>query len=210
MEQDFKTSFIPKRPVASRAPDQTIASREKGSGLLMLIAIIVFIIALLSAGGAYAYKVYLTGNIEEAKASLERAKDIFEVDTIKSLQVLDKRINAAETILSKHIAISPIFDLLRDITYPSIQYTQFTYNINPASGEVFVEMAGRSTGFDWVGVQADQFDANPNIKNPIFSNLVQDSFGRITFDLTFSVNKPFVTYGSPTNNTLQRQGSLNN
>lgn len=216
MDKEFQTSFIPKRPVASQGGGSGMGAgapvsprQKKGSGLFMLIAVIVFVVALLSAGGVYAYKSYLTGNIEEIKVSLDRAQDIFEPETIASLQVLDRRIDAAETVLAGHIAVSPIFQLLRDITYPSVQYTQFTYTINQATGEVLVEMTGRASGFDWVGLQADTFDKNIRIKNPIFSNLVQDQFGRITFDLTFSVDRSFVTYGSPTNNTLQNQALTN-
>jgi hypothetical protein len=214
MDQDSKTSFIPKRPVAAQARPSfsaspssapigpTPARKAKGGGLFMLIAVVVFVAALLAAGGVYAYKSYLSSNIMQLQDSLDRARDVFEPETISALQLLDKRIDAAESVLSKHIAVSPIFDLLAEITYPNIQYTEFAYSINEATGEVFVEMAGRSAGFDWVGVQADKFDESPHIKNPIFSNLVQDQFGRITFDLTFSVDKPFVTYGSPLNNTV--------
>jgi hypothetical protein len=210
MDQDFKTSFIPKRPVAPQSTGSTIAARQKGGGIFILIAVVVFVAALLAAGGVFAYKSYLASNLEEVKISLDRARDIFEPETIASLQVLDRRIDAAETVLARHVAVSPIFDLLKDITYSNIQYTQFTYAINESTGDVLIEMTGRASGFSWVGVQADRFDENSNIKNPIFSNLVQDQFARITFDLTFSVDKSFVTYGSPTNNTLQGQSTFNN
>ena len=210
MDQDFQTSFIPKRPAADRAVGASAAPRQKkGGGLFMLIAVIVFVVSLLLAGGVYAYKSYLESNITETQNSLERARDIFEPETITALQVLDKRINAAESVLGRHIAVSPIFDLLRDITYPSVQYTNFTYVVNDSTGEILIEMTGRASGFDWVGLQADKFDKNPHIKNPIFSNLVQDQFARITFDLTFSLDRSFVTYGSPLNNTLQNQAITN-
>jgi hypothetical protein len=211
MESDFQTSFSPKRPTGAAAPGgmDTPLPRKQGSGLFMLIAVVVFIVSLLLAGGVFFYKSYLTSNIEQIKDSLERAQDIFEPETIAALQELDRRIDAAEGILSSHIAVSPIFELLREITYPNVQYTQFTYVTNDSNGAILVEMSGRASGFDWVGLQADQFDKNPHINNPIFSNLVQDQFGRITFDLTFSIDRPFVTYGSPVSGTLQNQALMN-
>jgi hypothetical protein len=209
MDQDFQTSFIPKRPVEQKSAGISGVPEKKGSGIFMLIAVIVFIVSLLLAGGVFAYRAYLSSNIDQIKDSLDRARAIFEPETIASLQSLDKRLDAAESILGKHIATSPIFELLKDITYPNVQYTKFSYVVNEASGDVSIEMAGRATGFDWVGLQADQFDVNTHIKNPIFSNLVQDQFGRITFDLTFSVDRPFVTYGSPLNNTLSNQSIIN-
>jgi len=209
MEQDFQTSFIPKRPVAPVGGDFATEERRQGGGLFMLIAIIIFVVSLLSAGGVFLYKSYLSTRIEETKASLERVRDIFEPKTITQLQVLDKRISAAETILKNHIAVSPILELLKSLTYPNIQYTNFSYVVSPATGDVDVEMKGVATGFDWVGLQADTFGRNPHIKNPIFSNLVQDQFGRITFDLTFSVSRSFVTYGSPLNGTLPNQALSN-
>lgn len=210
MDQEFQTSFIPKRPVSSDATTGLSTQREKKGGVLMLISIIVLVAALLAAAGVFAYKAYLVSSIEQAKSSLDRARDIFEPETIASLQSLDKRLNAAEIILGGHVAVSPILELLKEITYPNVQYTNFTYATNQATGDILVEMTGRASGFDWVGVQAEQFDKNPNIKNPIFSNLVQDNFGRIAFDLSFSVNKSFVTYGSPLNDTLSNQAVINN
>lgn len=206
MDKEFQTSFIPKRPTANQAVGSSeSSSQKKGGGIFMLIAVVVFVAALIAGGGVYAYKSYLTSNIAEIQSSLERAKDIFEPETIAALQVLDKRINAAETVLGGHIAISPIFELLKEITYPSVQYTQFNYVINESTGVVRVEMTGRASRFDWVGLQAEKFDKSTHVKNPIFSNLVQDQSGRITFDLVFSVDRSFVTYGSPLNNTLQNQ-----
>ncbi len=210
MDKDFQTSFIPKRPAANDSFAAASGSNKKGSGIFMLIAVVVFVASILAAGGVFAYKSYLESSIEETQASLDRARDIFEPETIASLQILDKRIDAAETILSRHVAVSPIFDLLGTITYPNVQYTQFTYVTNESTGEILVEMNGRASGFDWVGLQADQFDKNPHIKNPIFSNLVQDQFARITFDLTFSLDKSFVTYGSPLNGTLTGQSVIQN
>jgi hypothetical protein len=207
MDQDFQTSFIPKKPAAAApvASQGAPARRKKSSGIFMLVAIIVFVAAILSAGGVFAYKSYLVSSVEAMKVSLERERDVFEPETISAMQELSKRIEASEQILSKHVAVSPIFNELSEITYPDIQYTSFTYSLD-GTGNIFVEMAGRSSDFATVGLQSNKFSQNKHFKNPIFSNLVRDQVGRVTFDLTFSVDRAFATYGSPLNDTLPVQG----
>lgn len=207
MDQDFQTSFIPKKPTAapSVASQEAPMRRKKGSGIFMLASIIIFIAAIVAAGGVYAYKSYLSSALEEMKIGLEREKGVFEPETIAAMEKFSKRIAAAEQVLSNHIVVSPIFKELSEITYPDIQYTSFTYSTDGLDG-VFIEMKGRSSDFATVGLQSNKFSQNKHFKNPIFSNLVRDQVGRVTFDLTFAVDRAFATYGSPLNDTLQIQG----
>lgn len=206
MDQEFQTSFIPKKQDAGQTLANATSSAKdktkKTKSLYMIISIIVFVASLMSAGGVYFYKGFLESNIAEMQGSLDRAKGAFEPGLISDLQLLDTRIRAAEDILGNHVAVSPIFSLLSELTFPAVQYTSFTYSLNNDTNEVMVQMQGKATEYRWVTVQADLFNKNKNIKNPIFSNLTLDKTGRVIFDLSFSVDRAFATYGSPLNNTI--------
>ena len=126
---------------------------------------------------------------------LNLAKNSFEPSKILELQVLDKRINAANEILSNHIAISPIFNALQDITMKTISYTKFSYTFDgSASSKIEVSMSGTAVGYLSIAQQADLFSQNKYLIDPAFSNLSLDDKGNVTFDLDFSVDPNLVDY----------------
>ena len=198
MDQEFSTSFIPKKPIESSSiPASSVRSQKRG-GLLMLLSIIIFFVSLFSAVGVYLYKNFLTGNISEMKVQLERAKISFDPNLITELEALDKRINSAETILGAHVAVSPILKRIGDATLPSIRYTKFSYRLSgPNNSNVDVTMEGVARGYNSIALEADLLGKDPFIKNPIFSNFVLDKTANVTFNLTFTVDHSFALYASP-------------
>ncbi|MDQ5901320.1 MAG: hypothetical protein QG580_35 [Patescibacteria group bacterium] len=191
MDKEFQTSFIPKKTIVE-SPKRV----RSGGGIINLISFIVFVASLLSAGGAYLYRNSVESDIAEFKRSLQIAKNQFEPSLIEELQVLDKRLNAATTILNKHVAVSPIFVLLQDITLPTVRYSDFTYEIDSSTSLVNIEMKGEAKGYNFIALQADLFSDNKFIKNPIFSDFILDQTGNIDFNLSFSVDKSLISYES--------------
>ena len=191
MDKEFQTSFIPKKTIVE-SPKKI----RSGGGIINLISFIIFVASLLSAGGAYLYRNSIESDIAEFKRSLQIAKNQFEPSLIEELQILDKRLNAATTILNKHVAVSPIFVLLQDITLPTVRYSDFTYEIDPSTNLVNIEMKGEAKGYNFIALQADLFSDNKFIKNPIFSDFILDQTGNIDFNLSFSVDKSLISYES--------------
>jgi hypothetical protein len=192
MDKEFQTSFIPKKTVIE-SPKRAGGG---GGGIFNLIAFVIFIASLLSAGGAYFYRQSVSANIEEYKTSLIRARNQFEPGAIRELQILDKRLNAATKILNQHVAVSPIFELLQDITLPTVRYSDFSYVIDDAKSKVDIKMKGEAKDYNFIALQADLFSDNKFIKNPIFSDFVLDQTSNIDFNLTFSVDKSLISYES--------------
>jgi hypothetical protein len=128
------------------------------------------------------------------KSNLTLAKNRFEPAKIQELQVLDKRLNAANQILSKHIAITPIFQALQATTMKSVRFTKFTYGFSEEDSRVNVKMSGVTLGYSFLALQSDLFADNKNFIDPVFSNLGLNESGNVTFDLNFSVSPAFVDY----------------
>ena len=190
MEPNFQTSFIPKKPMIEERPNP---SRPIGM-LMVASSIIVFSISLVS-GGLYFYKGILNKSIDQMKVDLDLAKNRFESARITELQVLDRRLNAATEILSKHIAISPIFKALQDITLKTVRYTKFSYTFGDGiDSKIKINMIGTAVGYRSVALQSDLFPKNKNLIDPVFSNLVLDDKGNVVFNLDFSVDPIFVDY----------------
>lgn len=202
MDKEFQTSFIPKKPILEK---ETARMPSGGGGLVNLIALVIFIASVLAAGGSYFYRASVEARVAEYKESLQRARNAFEPSLITELQTLDKRMRAATDILSTHIAVSPIFELLGDITLPTVRYSDFSYEFNPENRHlVDIKLTGEAKGYNFIALQADLFGDNAFIKNPIFSDFTLDQQGNVDFTLTFSVDRSLVLYES----FLERGASL--
>lgn len=193
MEQNFQTSFIPKKPMIEQR-----ATAVRSVNVFNIISIFILFAVLLSTGGLYFYKGVLAKDIAKMESDLNLAKNRFEPSKITELQLLDRRLRASAEILSNHIAVTPIFQALSAITMKTVRYTKFSYSMgdekSAKDAKVNVKMSGIAIGYRSVALQSDLFAKNKNIINPIFSNLTLDSSGNVQFDLEFSVDPAFVNY----------------
>ncbi len=190
MEPSFQTSFIPKKPMTK----EHVAS-SRPIGFLTIIAIFVLFTILLVSGGLFFYKGILTKKIASMENDLTLARNRFEPAKIAELQALDKRIQAANEILSKHVVISPIFEALQAVTMKTVRYTKFSYDFASKPGEkVNIKMSGAAVGYSFLALQSDLYTKNKTFIDPVFSNLAPDATGNIVFDLDFLVDPSFVDY----------------
>jgi hypothetical protein len=190
MEQNFQTSFIPKKPMIE---ERAIASRP--TSLFTIISIFIFFTVIIATGALYFYKGILTKNIIQMENDLNLAKNRFEPSKIIQLQVLDERLQASNEILSNHTAISPIFKALQSITMKTIGYTKFSYSFDDSKNKkIIVKMNGTAVGYRSIALQSDLFSKNKYFIDPVFSNLLLDDKGNVLFDLEFSVDPNFVDY----------------
>jgi len=190
MDQNFQTSFIPKKPIIKER-----AASARPVGVLLIISLFILFTVLLATGGLYFYKGIVTKNIVDMENTLTLAGNRFEPSRITELQILDKRLRAASEILSKHIAITPIFNALENLTMKSVRYTKFSYVLGTdKNATIDVKISGQAIGYRSVALQSDLFAKNKNLIDPIFSNLTLDNSGRVLFDLEFSVDPSFVNY----------------
>lgn len=190
MDQNFQTSFIPKKPIIE---DRAVSSRP--IGLLTIISIFIFFTVIIATGALYFYNGILAKNIVQMQSNLTLAQNSFEPAKIVQLQVLDKRLNASNEILTKHVAISPIFNELQSITIKTVSYNKFGYTYDGSVGsKIAVQMNGIAIGYTSVALQENIFSQDKNLIDPVFSNLSLDDKGNVTFDLNFSVDPSFVNY----------------
>lgn len=190
MDQNFQTSFIPKKPII----EERVTSSQSIS-IFLILAILVLFIVLLGTGGLYFYNLHIQSNIADAKKSLSLAQDSFEQSKISELQLLDKRLNAATEVLDGHVTTVPIFTELQKITMNSVNFTKFGYELGTAqSPNIDVKMSGIAAGYRSLALQSDLFGNDPNFIDPVFSNFTLDTSGNVLFDVDFSVKPTFVNY----------------
>ena len=197
MDQQFQTSFIPKKPVTeARAP----VSRGSVS-LFSVIAMIIFVVSSVLLAGSYFYRLTLTNQRDSLSIDIGNKTKTFDADFLRKVTVLDKRIKASNDVLAKHTLVSPIFTKLEQLSLKTIQFTKFEMSpsIAPAAGPVSIKMSGKAVNYAAIAAESDVLagvnsNKNTYFINPIFSNLNLDDKARVSFDLTFSVDKDLVSY----------------
>lgn len=190
MENSFQTSFIPKKPVTS-----SISDREPRS-FFSLISVFILIISIIAAGGLFLYKNYLLKQQGSFSSSLSVARSSFEKETIDELELFDKRTESAKLILNNHIVLSPLFELLGEITIPQIQYTDFEQQTNEKGS--FVSMRGVARDYRSIALQAEVFNSTKgsSLKNVLFYDLTKDKNNNVSFYLKFNVDPALLSYGN--------------
>ena len=198
-----ETSFIPKRPL-----DASMIERPKSSrsfGLLNVIAFFILLASLIFYGGSWFYKKVLTdeinrpcepaaGNSQVQRcgliASLERERQNLDQDTILLFQRLDHKFKIASDILDSHLDLLPVFQLLEELTLPSIYYNSFSFNADKG-----ITMEGKAISYEDIAVQTQIFSADKGrIQSFIFSDLDTDKDGVVIFKLTMILEPAVISY----------------
>lgn len=184
MDPQVPTSFIPKKPlVESRA----------GTGLFMLIAVLIFVASLAAAGGAFLYGKYLQSAIADKDSSLKKAEGAFDTSSIKDLERLDIRLTQGRTLIQGHIAPSGVFTFLSASTLERVQFTSMTLDID-ADGTAKLGLTGVADSFSSLALQSDQFSAAKVLRDVVFSGIATDSTGHVTFTVTADVDPSLTSY----------------
>lgn len=197
METKMQTSFIPKKPVTETE------SSDSGISLFLLLAIIVFIVSIAAAGGVWIWKNSLVSKIEEDKIALVAEKSKYEEKTINDLIRLDDRINVANILLKKHIAVSPVFSLLEENILKNVRLKnlKFTYGTDD---KVKIELAGTAQSYEVLSKQGDYFGASELreiISQPVITDFSPNIDGTVSFNFNALVYPSFISYSSNSTST---------
>jgi len=192
MEVKMQTSFIPKKPI--------VENRSGGSGisLFLLLSIIIFIVSIFLALGIWVWRESLVKQIEKSKLSLSAAKEKYEETTINSLIRLNDRIEESNSLLSRHLAVSPVFTLLEKNILRNVRLNdlKFVYNSN---NKIKIELSGIASSYDVLSKQSDAFgSANLRefISEPVISNFSPTETGGVSFNFSATVDPKLVSYAN--------------
>lgn len=162
-------------------------------GLLFLLAILVFVMSLVAAGGVFAYERVLNGKIAEKDGQLRLAEGAFNAGTIQDLLRMDNRLTQARTLLQKHVSPSAIFYFLSTITLERVQFAGLDFTLQP-DGSASISMTGTADSFSSVALQSDQFGASKVLRDVIFSGINVVDSGKVNFSVNASVDPQLISY----------------
>lgn len=193
MENQFTTTFIPKKPIASATTDSN-APVSRPIGLLSTLSVILFFITIAIAGGVYFWEKLETEKVATLADSVSKIEKSFEPELITRLQSLDKQLKNADLILKKHQVITPLFDMLESSTLKQVRFSKIDVAFDDTTNVALIKMSGEADGYRSIAQQSDVFGANQFLKDIIFSNFFLNQKGKVAFDLSFSVKPDFVDF----------------
>jgi len=189
MVVQFQTSFAGRRsPVTASG-----LSGSRTVQVLEIISVILFSATVLLAGGVYLYRGYLLRSIETMNAQLVEARKSFEPEFVETASRLNSRIESGKTLLSLHVGISPIFDLLEKKTLEDVRFIDFAFR-GFTERDMSVAMTGQAKSFNAVALQSDIFGAERYFKDPVFSNFTLNEKGEVIFNFKAAVTPEFLRY----------------
>jgi len=202
MAADFKSSFIPKEPMT-----QAVFKKKK-TGLVGVVAVTLFIFAIILGGGLYAYKKILNNDISSLQGQLAEAEKNIDKNTISNMARFAEKMDVVKSIIVKHQVISNILSSLSSSTVSAIYFTSFGYS-NAAPNVLTVNLRGRSTSYAGVALQEDTFLKNKFFKSVKFSNLTLEDKGTVAFNTTITVDPELSIYSDYASNAPALQNNFN-
>lgn len=182
----------------------SVNNRPEGTtSITMVVSVFIFVVMMLACGGLYWYKnFYLIKTKQQLSESLAKIRESFDKDTIAELELYDKKTTVSREVLNDHIVLSPLFDLIDELTLSSIQYTKFSHTT--LNNTFSVSMSGIARDYKSIALQADVFNTAKGkmLKDVIFSNLTKDKNNFVTFDVEFDVDPALLSYSNNITNGL--------
>lgn len=203
MDNKLTTSFIPKQTISPN-----LRERREPLGLVMLVTVIIFAVALIYFAGVFGYRFYVYNQINRScptggegtqscglRESLEREKKDFQYESLARLKRLDTKLKNGSTVLANHQTLRPLFEQLSKVTAHKVQFNNFKF------GKNVVEVSGIASSYEDIAYQSKIFTSEVaktgeerKITAFSFSDFDLDSKGNVVFNLTLTVDPSLLSF----------------
>lgn len=190
-ETKFTTSFIPKKPIESVGKGGRI--KRSSNNLFMIIAMFVFVVALVATAGVFLYEIKLKGDIEDQKINLAQAAKELDREFIDEAVRLNERIKGVEELLDNHLSPSQIFAILEEKTVQTVRFKDLNFNFN-GDGDLVLDGKGVAASFESIIQQSDEYGDKGYLRDVLFSSLQNEEGGLVSFSFNSTVNPELILY----------------
>lgn len=186
--------MMPVGGLSTPAPRRTVS-------FFMIAAVLLFVVSIGSAGGMYFWKSYLESSQLKYKDQLAQREKQFNPDLIEELKRQNVKIDLGKQLISNHIAMSQIFDIVGRLTIESVRFMSMDVSMGASKEDgIKVGMKGFGTNLSAVAWQSDvlgqleKYNLRKVVKNPILSDPALDSNGLVSFSFAASVDPSNLSY----------------
>lgn len=197
MDPKFRSSFIPKRPVASPGGGGKVKVYHSFN-LITFLGTLIFIAALVGSGGAFAYQRILQGDVNTLGSQLAQVKDELDLTQIASDEQLASRLSTAKTLLQKHNVASLIFTMLERDTLHNVAWSGLS--IKADTGMLTITAGGTASSYNALSLQEDVLERESLLIKPMIKGIKLGDTGQIEFTFSAQVDTGqigYITVNSP-------------
>ena len=174
---------------ASFIPQKEIRSKKKKNffqiNIFLLISIIIFLTTVGASIGVFLWKGLAEQSRDANLAKVERSESDLGINEIVNYLNLSNRLAAVDDILSEHVDVTQVFDVLERYTLTEIVLSNFRFSTQ--DDRIFVSAEGTAPTYDYVAVQANEYGDQQIFKDLILSEVDQNREGNVSFTLNFSI-----------------------
>ena len=152
-------------------------------------------IMLIASGAVFVYGEYLKHVRDADKQQLDDAQKNVKKDEIAQFLRLRDRLTSSKTLLTSHIELSQIFDVLENLTLQNVRYTSFKVTV-AGDHTAQLDIQGQAKNFNSLASQSDAIAGEKRIKRAIFSGIQLSKNGTVGFTLTATVDASLVNTSS--------------
>ncbi len=196
MENQFKTSFIPKKPIETSADlsSHSSGSHHVGRTLFSLFGLIIFLASVGGYAATYVWEMQLQRTVSTQIENLKKAKNQFDENFILEASRLDTRITESSKILKNHVSPSRLYALFEEYTRQTVSFDQFNFADN-TDGTLSVSGTGRAVRYESIVLQSDSFGRSGYMRDVIFTNTQRDTANQdITFSFSATLDPRLILY----------------
>lgn len=196
MDNQIKTSFIPRKNIDAAATFQTGAVMPKRTGrtIFSLMATLIFLATIAGGGLVYVWQIKIKKDIAGQIETMKKARDSFDENFIQDAGRLNARIESAKGMLVNHVSPSSLYGLLEEYTLQTVAFTQFGFKDNQ-DGTIAISGSGEALRYESIVLQSDAFGKSGYLRNVIFTNLRPDANNqKIGFTFQATLDPKLILY----------------
>lgn len=182
------TSFVPRETLASRA-----RPRANLSGLFDIFAYAVLGIIFILALGVFFYGRILSATLESREAALAKAAAAIDPATVEGFVRLRDRLNASQSLLKNHVALSNFFASLEELLPANVRFSSLHISID-STGKARVEGSGAAKNFNALAAASAAFASDGRIKDVIFSKIGILPDSSVSFGFSASLDPKLIVF----------------
>lgn len=169
-------------------------SRADFTSALSILAYLLLVLALISAGGVFAYGRILDAQKASKEEKLAQAESAIDSATVESFLRLRDRLVWGQKLLNAHIAPSGFFNLLERVVPTSVRFSQ-VHLVMDEKGGIKLQATGSARNFNALAAASNALSKDGRVKDAIFSNIaVAPKDGSVGFALSATLDPELVTF----------------
>lgn len=176
------TSFVPH---ISAPPPPKRAMHFDLTGALAFVAILFFIVALVTTGGLLVYEHYLKGQLAHKQSELKVIRQSMSQTTVTQLFHASTQLSTVKTLLNHHTTPSRLFNLLEAKTVKNVQLTSLALTAEK-NNTAKISIKGIARDFSALIVESRTLTQDSNLSDVTFSNIAPDNKQKADIDFKVS------------------------